>query len=202
MAEDPGLRRDDGAPNIREFWPGIMRPHREGFVVNRKLARKLTHIFGMTRRRDAMLGDLLYSLKTEGLSANAENLALDLAYCHHRSEDIARCLSAAVDFLEAKEGARHAHDLAYRMAVAAGDGPVAITLASRLTDLKRRADMEPMVKKQMEKFLDRIRTKDLEVELHIRPTVFCFDCVDPRRRRDGLSLTPIEPYRFVQELER
>lgn len=169
--------------------------------MNKKLARTLTHIFGMTAKRDAMLGDLLYTLKSEETSAHAERLLMELAYCHHRSVEVARCLSAVVDFIETREGPSLAYNMAFRMAVAADSGPVAIMLGAKLEPLKQLADIEPQVKKQMARIIDRVRTKDLDRDMRLRPTLLCFDCVGPRRK-EGLVLEPLDPYQFVSKLER
>ena len=179
-----------------------MRPYREIRAMRKNLERKLTHIFGMTRRRDAMLGDLYYSLRTEGTSAHAETLLMTLAHRYNRSEDVANCLMATVDHIDITEGPKRAYDLAYRMAMTAENGPVAMILSNKFSALKPQAELEPHIRMKAVKILDRIRVGAAEEGRWVTPTLLCFNHDGPRRRPADLTIRPINPYQFVDEMKR
>lgn len=168
-----------------------------------QIERKLTHIFGMTRRRDAMLGDLLYSIRTEGLSAHAEMLCLRLASCHNRSAEVAKCLAAVVDYIELTDRAGTAHNMAVRMATAAGSGPVLMLLAAKIPPLEKLAQLEIPARQQAARIIDRVRlgARDPDSDGGILRTLFCYNQLGPRRRKPHVDMKPTPPHVFVWELE-
>lgn len=170
--------------------------------MNRKLGRKLTHIFGLTRKRDAMLGDLLYTMKMEERSAHLETLLMDLAFCYNRSEDVAKCLCAAVEYIEETSGPGNAHDLANRMAMEAGEGPVALLLTVRLPELKKRADLALTIRRESNRILDRIRRRVLDDGTRITPTLLCFNRDDAVYRPVHPEMKPTKPGEFLQAVGR
>ena len=168
--------------------------------MNIKLERKLTHIFGMTKRRDALLGDLLYSLKTEGYGVQVEDLSLRLATCHNRSESMANCMEALINYLEATEGPYIAYNLSQRLAVAAYSGPVVISMLKKMVALEAFAKMEHTVKKETSQMLDGIRRRSVE-DGSIRPTLMCYTHTGPTRKKKDPILEPVTPPGFVWALE-
>lgn len=166
--------------------------------MNRKLERGLTHIFGLTRKRDAMLGDLLYTMRMEERSAHLETLLMDLAFCYNRSEDVAKCLCAAVEYIDETSGPGNAHDLAHRMAMEAGEGPVALLLTVRLPELKKRADLALKIRRESNRILDRIRYQTVGDGVRLTPTLLCFNHDDAVCRPVHPELKPTKPGDFLQ----
>ena len=170
--------------------------------MKRPLGRKLTHIFGMTKKRDLLLGDLLYSLRSEGFTAHAERLAMDLAYFYNRSPDIAKCLGTTIDHIDEVDGPTAAYRLCFSMSMAAGEGPVAMLLATRLPELERKASMEDGLRRKTRHLLDSIRYKNLEDPSIFVPTGAYWYPRDDTRRYDHLHLKPTPPHEFIALLRR
>lgn len=161
------------------------------------MRRQLSRVFERASVRDAMLGDLYYSLMTERRGVRVDYLVGRLAFEFNNSVEVGECLVAVADFMDHHEGAVHAYKVAFKAAVTAQRGAAYLKLVEAIPDLKRRADYEPGMQQKIAKEINRIRYDAAEegAVLHT-PALFKRDGVRPMK--EDLPLRPLSPAQFCK----
>ena len=169
--------------------------------IKKQLVRKLTDVFGMVKKRDAMLGDLYYSLRTEEFSAHAENLIFDLAYLYHKSSEVGSCLASVIDHIEETSGPGRAYSLTKRLADFVVTGPVYTEMVRKLNGLQKKAESELLFRKLAISEIDRIRLGSIEERSSIASGWFSYLKPDKVIRPVDLVLKPMSPHQFNAKLQ-